>query len=211
MDFSRKIIRFFARFAHLFINMRTLTIIKAPFKVFYFEWISAEFKSCGTHNYLEGFSKLSGGKYISIGSNMYIGERVVWEVYKTQDSPYVIPSLSFGDNSSFGDEGHITCINKIQIGHGVRIGRKVFITDNAHGTSERKLLDIPAIKRPLISKGPVIIEDNVWIGEMACIMPGVTIGRGSIIGANAVVTHDIPAYSLAAGNPAKVVKQLDLE
>lgn len=209
MDFARKIIRYFARFAHLFINLRMLDALKAPFKVFYYEWVSAEFKSCGTHNYLEGFSRLLGGKYISIGSGMYVGKRVVWEVYKVEGFPDGTPSLSFGDNSSFGDEGHITCINKVQIGNGVRIGRKVFITDNAHGASERKLLDMPAIKRPLVSKGPVIIEDNVWIGEMTCIMPGVTIGRGSIIGANSVVTHDIPAYSVAAGNPAKVVKQLD--
>lgn len=209
MNFIGNIIRLIAHFTHLFVNLRTLAILKAPFKVFYYHWISAEFKSCGSHNYLEGFSKILGGKYISIGSNMYVGERVVWEVYKVQDSLDATPSLSFGDNSSFGDEGHITCINKIQIGNGVRIGRKVFITDNAHGASERALLDMPANKRPLTSKGPVIIEDNVWIGEMTCIMPGVTIGRGAIIGANAVVTHDIPAYSLAAGNPAKVIKTID--
>ena len=206
MNFIRIIIGFIARLVHVAFNLRTLALLKAPFKVFYYEWISAEFKSCGKHNYLEGFSKLRGGKYISIGSGMYIGKGIVWEVYNSL--PNIIPSLSFGDNSSFGDDGHITCINKIQIGDGVRIGRKVFITDNAHGASERNLLDMPAIKRPLVSKGPVIIEDNVWIGEMVCILPGVTIGRGSIIGANSVVTHDIPAYCVAAGNPARVVKQL---
>ena len=204
MNIIRSTIGIIARLAHIVINLRTLAILKAPFKVFYFYWISEEFKACGSNNYLGGFSKLLGGKYITIGSNMYVGERVVWEVYKIEDTP----TLSFGDDSSFGDEGHITCINNIQIGNGVRIGRKVFITDNAHGASERKLLDTPANKRPMMSKGPVIIEDNVWIGEMACIMPGVTIGRGSIIAANSVVTHDIPAYCVAAGIPAKVVKQL---
>ena len=206
MQIVTNIIGLFARIVHIFFNLRTLCLLKAPFKVFYFHWISAEFKSCGKHNYIEGFSKLIGGKHISIGSGMYIGKGIVWEVYNSL--PNIIPSLSFGDSSSFGDDGHITCINKIQIGNGVRIGRKVFITDNAHGASERKLLDMPAIKRPLVSKGPVIIEDNVWIGEMTCIMPGVTIGRGSIIGANSVVTHDIPEYCVAAGNPAKVIKQL---
>ena len=209
MKFIGNIIRPIARFTHLFVNLRTLAVIKAPFKVFYYQWISAEFKLCGSHNYLEGFSKLIGGKYITIGSNIYVGERVVWEVYKTDTLPDTEPSLTFGDKSSFGDEGHITCINKIQIGNGVRIGRKVFITDNAHGASERALLDMPANKRPLTSKGPVVIEDNVWIGEMTCIMPGITIGRSTIIGANSVVTHNIPAYSLAAGNPAKVIKTIE--
>jgi acetyltransferase-like isoleucine patch superfamily enzyme len=88
------------------------------------------------------------------------------------------------------------------------MGRKVFITDNSHGSFTREQLDIRPNYRPLISKGPVIIEENVWIGEMVCIMPGVTIGRGSIIGANAVVTKSIPPYSIAAGVPAKVIKQL---
>lgn len=204
MNFIKIFIRLIARLTHLFISVRTLQILKAPFKVFYAYWISEELKSHGDNNDIGGFSYLIGGKYISIGSNMYIGKRIVWEVYKVKDTP----SLSFGDNSSFGDEGHITCINMVKIGNGVRFGRKVFITDNAHGASDRLLLDIPATKRPLTSKGPVIIEDNVWIGEMSCIMPGVTIGRGAIIAANAVVTHDIPAYSVAAGIPAKVVKQL---
>ncbi|WP_279145834.1 DapH/DapD/GlmU-related protein, partial [Clostridium tyrobutyricum] len=52
----------------------------------------------------------------------------------------------------------------------------------------------------------VVIEDDVWIGEMVCILPGVRIGKGSIIGAGAIVTKNIPKYSIAVGNPAKVVK-----
>ena len=57
-------------------------------------------------------------------------------------------------------------------------------------------------------KCPVVIEDNVWIGEKASIMPGVHIGKGAIIAANSVVTHDVPAYAVVAGTPAKVIKQL---
>jgi lipopolysaccharide O-acetyltransferase len=61
-------------------------------------------------------------------------------------------------------------------------------------------------KRPLNSL-PVIISKNVWIGESVSILPGVRIGKASIIGANSVVTKDIPDYSIAAGNPAKVIKK----
>ena len=59
-----------------------------------------------------------------------------------------------------------------------------------------------------MSKGPVCIGKNVWIGRNVCILSGVNIGDGAIIGANAVVTHDVPAYAVAAGIPAKVIKQL---
>ncbi|MBQ9641915.1 MAG: acyltransferase [Bacteroidaceae bacterium] len=118
------------------------------------------------------------------------------------------PHFSIGNDSCIGDDSHLTCINEIRIGNNVRMGRKIFITDNAHGASDPALLDIRPNLRPMVSKGPVIIEDNAWIGEMVCIMPGVTIGRGAIIGANAVVTKDVPPYSLVGGNPARVIKQL---
>lgn len=61
----------------------------------------------------------------------------------------------------------------------------------------------------MYTKGPIIINDNVWIGEKATICPGVTIGKGSIIGANAVVTKSIPPYSVAVGCPAIIIKQLE--
>ena len=62
------------------------------------------------------------------------------------------------------------------------------------------------MKRKVVSKGAVVIDDNVWIGDKVSIMPGVHIGEGSIIAANAVVTKNIPPYSIAAGVPAKVIR-----
>ena len=67
---------------------------------------------------------------------------------------------------------------------------------------------LPPINRPLFSKGPVVIEDNVWIGDKATILSGVTIGMGAIVGANSVITKDIPAYAVVAGSPAKIIKML---
>jgi lipopolysaccharide O-acetyltransferase len=63
--------------------------------------------------------------------------------------------------------------------------------------------------RPLISKGPVIIGPNSWIGDGAVITPGCTVGQGSIIGANSVVTTDIPEFTVAAGIPARCIKKFD--
>lgn len=81
------------------------------------------------------------------------------------------------------------------------------ITDHYHGNT-KKLHEISAIMpnmRPLTSKGPVYIGENVWIGDGVVVLPNVTIGTGAIIGANSVVTRDIPAYSVAVGVPAKVI------
>jgi len=72
----------------------------------------------------------------------------------------------------------------------------------------RQIGIIPAF-RPMISKGPTIIGDRVWIGDKATILPGVTIGESCIVAANTVVTKDIPPFSLVAGNPARIIKQID--
>jgi lipopolysaccharide O-acetyltransferase len=61
-------------------------------------------------------------------------------------------------------------------------------------------------KERKLTSNPIIIEDNVWIGESVSILPGVTIGQGSIVGANSLVSKNIPPYAIAVGNPAKVIK-----
>lgn len=175
----------------------------------YSYWISHKFKCVGHNCMFYSFLKLREPHNISFGNNCSIGFHTVIELYsdyKGQQNFH--PTLTFGNNSSLGDYSHISCINNISIGNNVRMGRKVFITDNAHGTSTLDIINLPPNHRPLSSNGPIIIEDNVWIGEMVCIMPGVTIGKCSIIGANAVVTKNIPAYSVVGGVPAKVIKYI---
>ena len=84
----------------------------------------------------------------------------------------------------------------------------VYISDHAHGDDRFLDLDTPPLRRPLFSKGPVHICRNVWLGERVCVLPGVTIGEGSVIGAGSIVTHDIPPFSIAAGAPARVIKTI---
>lgn len=175
----------------------------------YAAWLSAEFKHIGYPiNWYPSVRALRGGRYISIGNKVSIGKNVTLTAWDRYQSQKFNPEITIGDNSSIGDDSHITAINQIWIGKNVLTGKKILITDNAHGASDYSLLSVAPSKRPLYSKGPVIIEDNVWIGEKSSIMPGVKIGYGSIIAANSVVTHDIPPYSVAAGIPAKVVKIL---
>ena len=154
-----------------------------------------------------------GERHITIADNVSFGKLLVmtvWDSFPIYDGSIqkFNPTVSIGENCSFGDYLHLTCINRIQIGDNVLTGRCVTITDNGHGTTDADSLIIPPAKRSLYSKGPVVIEDDVWIGDKATILPGVTIGKGAVIAANSVVTKDIPPYSIAGGNPAKILKSV---
>lgn len=118
--------------------------------------------------------------------------------------------LIIKNNVSITDRCIISAANRIEIGNGCLLGRDTFITDNSHGENiSIDELNISPHKRNIFSKGTVIIGDNVWTGKNVCIMPNVKIGNGAIIGANSVVTHNIPPYSVAVGPPAKVIKTIE--
>ena len=180
------------------------------FTTVYTGWISREFKHFGSDSKIRPkFSLLLGAEHISIGNNCSIGRNVQLTAWSRYGKQTFQPRIVIGNNCSISDDSHITAINSIQLGNNVLMGKKVLITDNSHGSSTPNVLNIAPNKRTLYSKGPVIIEDNVWIGEKASIMPGVHIGKGAIVAANAVVTHNIPAGSVAAGVPAKVIKLIN--
>ena len=118
--------------------------------------------------------------------------------------------LIIKNNVSITDRCIISAANRIEIGNGCLLGRDTFITDNSHGENiSINELNISPHERNIFSKGTVIIGDNVWTGKNVCIMPNVKIGNGAIIGANTVVTHNIPPYSVAVGSPAKVIKTIE--
>lgn len=118
--------------------------------------------------------------------------------------------LIIKNNVSITDRCIINAANRIEIGNGCLLGRDTFITDNSHGENiSINELNISPHERNIFSKGTVIIGDNVWTGKNVCIMPNVKIGNGAIIGANSVVTHNIPPYSVAVGSPAKVIKTIN--
>lgn len=158
-----------------------------------------------------------GGKYISIGKYSFFSNDLyltAWDKYKINTNGKTItqhfsPMILIGNDCHFGAYNHITSINKIVIGNGVLTGKWVTISDNSHGYSDMHSLSIAPLNRPLITKGPVIIMDNVWIGDRVTILSGTTIGEGAVIAANSVVTHDVPAFSVVAGAPAKVIKTIN--
>lgn len=162
------------------------------------------FRTFGVNSLLAPSITLINPKFISIGAYSSIMRGCVLETCPCSQTP----EIRIGNHVSLGEYSHITAAANVRIGNGVLTGRYVLITDNAHGASQRDVLETPPLLRSVVTKGPVIIEDNVWIGDKATILSNVHIGRGAVIGANAVVTKDVPAYAVVGGNPAGILKQL---
>lgn len=171
-------------------------------------YYSRKLKAKGVGFSFASDSCIIGPEYISIGNRVEIGKRTVISAWH-RESNTPNPSLVLEEGVIIGDDCHITASNSIVIKEHVLLGKKVTITDNAHGNIDIESMQTNPSSRPLVSKGPVEIGSRVWIGDKATILPGVTIGEGSIIGANAVVTKDVPAFSVAVGIPAVVEKSLN--
>jgi acetyltransferase-like isoleucine patch superfamily enzyme len=167
------------------------------------------FKSAGEGFYLERPANLHGCRYISVGKNFRAFARLRLEAYDRHLEHSYTPSISIGDNVSINFDCHIGAINRIEIGNNVLMASKIFITDHYHGEINAEALKTPPSERKVCSRGAVVIEDNVWIGEGVVILPGVVIGKNCIVGANSVVNRSLPQNAIAAGNPAKVIKILE--
>lgn len=152
--------------------------------------------------------QLIGGEYVHAYGKITGASGLRIECISNWNGHTYSPSLFIGNNVTFNYRCHIGCVNKIKIGNNVLIGSNVLITDHSHGQINNIELSIPPEERFLYSKGPVYIHDNVWIGENVMILPDVSIGENAIIAAASVVTKSIPPNVVAAGNPAKVIRQL---
>jgi acetyltransferase-like isoleucine patch superfamily enzyme len=152
-----------------------------------------------------------GKRFIDFGTNLTTGFNCRIEAFPLNSE--LKKTIKFGNNVQINDYVHISGVGSVTIGNDVLIASKIFISDNNHGSYDYHNGDSPLtipIERSAIFK-PVVIEDKVWIGESSCILPGVTIGTGSIIGALSVVTKDIPPYCIAVGSPAKIVKMYNFD
>lgn len=172
-------------------------------------WYSCRFCKVGYGFGIGKHPTITGAQDIIIGNGVCFQNYMVLSVWNhVLGLPRKRGTITIGNNCSFGEYNHISAINQITIGDGLLTGRWVTIIDNSHGATEIEQLRIPPLNRSVVSKGTVTIGKNVWLCDKVTVLPGVTIGDGAIVAANAVVTKDVPAYSVVAGNPAKVVKSL---
>lgn len=125
------------------------------------------------------------------------------------DLPGNRKTLFIGERCELGDYTHIVAHEKVKIGKKVLMASKIFISDTNHGVYKGENADSPEVapNERKLSTSPVIIGDNVWIGENVVILAGSEIGNGCIIGANAVVTGKFDDNCIIAGVPAKVIKR----
>lgn len=167
------------------------------------------FKSVGCNFNLAKDHRVLNPHYIEIGDNFMALERFRIEAIDiTHKGQVFSPSIKIGNNVIFNTDVHIGCIDSIIIGDNCLFASRIYITDHHHGDTSVNTLRLSPLDRPLISKGSVIVKNNVWVGEGVAIMPNVTIGENSIIATNAVVTKNVPPNCVVAGVPALVIKYI---
>lgn len=154
---------------------------------------SAPMLFCGAGPRLINTKAIRFGANVSFG----IGARLEYHGSATTEAKILI-----GDNTSFGDYAHIGAVDSVKIGRGVLGGSNILILDHNHGSPQQDMASRTTImprERPLSSRAPVVIYDNVWIGDQVVILSGVTIGEGAIIAAQSVVKYDVAPFTIYAG------------
>ncbi len=171
------------------------------FRLFY----RSKFKCFGDKSSILFPLSLDGIENISIGSRVNVAYKT-WlaAVPHTGESKC---ELVIGEGSSIGNFNHIYATKSIVIGKNVWTADKVYISDNLHGYEN---ITMPIIHQPIKQIPTVIIGDGTWLGENVCVI-GAKIGKNCVIGANSVVTKNIPDYCVAVGAPAKIIKRYCFE
>lgn len=149
--------------------------------------------------------KIDGAKRIYIGEKTFISYNTWLAAMPLTHSKTC--ELRIGDNCSIGNFNHIYATNKIIIKDGVLTADKVYISDNIHGYTNP---DIFIKFQPIVQKNEVVIGEGSWLGENVCVI-GASIGKHCVIGANSVVTRNIPDFCVAVGSPAVVIKRYDFK
>lgn len=148
---------------------------------------------------------ITGGKKIFIGKNVFVRKNT-WLAADPATGD-VNCRLVIGDGTYIGNNCHIYASSLIEIGKKVLIADKVYLSDNIHSYEN---VNVPVIDQPVKQLNAVILKDGCWLGENVCVI-GVVIGKNSVVGANSVVTKDIPDYCVAVGSPAVVIKRYNFE
>jgi len=173
-------------------------------KIFFWGAHARRFKVYSFSSTILDALKLEGHGFISIGKKVYVHKFAWLSAFQVSD---IKPELVISDGCSLGNFNHITCVGKVILGKYVLTADRVYISDNLHDYSDPAT---PIMYQPTRFKKEVVIGDGAWIGENVCII-GASVGKNSVIGANSVVTHDIPDYCVAIGSPAKVIRRYDFE
>lgn len=173
--------------------------LRLPEKIYY----RLIFKSFSFKSFIDRPLKIDGGKNISIGKNVSIAYKT-WLAALPHTNTGIC-RLIIKDGAVIGHFNHIYATRSIIIEEDALLADRVYISDNIHDYTNPT---IPIKKQKIIQKNEVVIGIGCWIGENVSII-GASIGKNSVVGANSVVTKDVPDYCVAVGIPAKVIKKYD--
>lgn len=171
-------------------------------RLWFFLFHAPRLQECGRNTFLYSPFRIDGAEHISLGAGTAVQARS-WLYCGPVDGED--GHLTIGSGCVLGYNNHITSVRDVVIEDHVLTANNVYISDNLHSYED---IGVPVMFQSVRFKNRVVIGRGSWIGENVCII-GASVGRNCVIGANSVVTHDIPDYSVAAGAPAVVIKQFD--
>ena len=160
------------------------------------------FNKIGKKTVIYKARQIDNPKNISVGNNVYISQDA-WLIANEKEGNI---SLKIGNDTMIGHNFHVVGMDLVDIKESVLIADNVYITDCTHCFGD---IENPIMKQGVKSIKTVMVDKGSWIGENVCII-GANIGKNCVIGANAVVTKDVPDYSVAVGAPAKVIKKYNV-
>jgi peptidoglycan/LPS O-acetylase OafA/YrhL/acetyltransferase-like isoleucine patch superfamily enzyme len=167
-----------------------------------------ELKHLGKNAIIENPASFMNPQHISIGDNFTARAGAKVRAYTSYEEDQYTPVLNIGNGVHLAADVTINCVNRITIGDNSGLGAGSKVMDHAHGLADYSDLDQRLLDRRLSTKGPVTIGRNCYIGAQVVILAGVEIGDNVIVGSNSVVTRSIPANCIAAGTPARVIRDL---
>lgn len=180
-------------------------LIKTPFKLFRIYRNRCKFKAFGRRSTIICPMKIHHPQNIFVGNNVKIGHQSWLAAVPLTNAETC--ELVFNDGATIGDFNHIYATGKIVFEKDALTANFVYISDNLHCFED---IDVPIVKQPIKQLEQVTIGEGCWIGEHVSII-GASIGKHSVIGANSVVTHDIPDYCVAVGAPAYIIKRYNFD
>lgn len=163
------------------------------------------FGSIGRGVFIFSPMQIDGAKNIFINNGVHIGYKS-WLAALPQTGAEKC-SIVIGEDCSLGNFNHIYATHSICFGKKVLTADKVYISDNVHDYHN---IELAVKEQPIVQKRDVRIGEGAWLGENVCVI-GASVGKHSVVGANSVVTKDIPDYCVAVGIPARVIKRYDFD
>jgi acetyltransferase-like isoleucine patch superfamily enzyme len=167
--------------------------------------ISGAFAQFGRRSVLTAPIRLHGESRIAIGDGVFLGSDCWLQALPDGENQTV--AITVGNGTSIAGSCVISAVRSVLLEEYVLLARNVYISDHIHEYGDASL---PILSQGVTKIEPVLIKRGAWLGQNVVICPGVTVGRGAVVGANSVVNADIPDFSVAVGSPARVVKKIDM-